>query len=124
MAPRSLSPSAETVAIAALLTQFPCGSLSFREFPPLAFSAVRFGLSSICILLVLQRSEGTIRVPRGAWAPLTILGVIGNSAYQFLFMLGLARTTATNSSLVLASMPALVAALGAASGTEQLSRNG
>lgn len=103
---------------------FTITKLSFREFPPLAFSAVRFGLSSICILLVLQRSEGTIRVPRGAWAPLTILGVIGNSAYQFLFMLGLARTTATNSSLVLASMPALVAALGAASGTEQLSRNG
>lgn len=103
---------------------FTVTKLSFREFPPLAFSAVRFGLSSICILLVLQWSEGTIRVPRGAWVPLTILGLIGNSAYQFLFMLGLERTTATNSSLVLASMPALVAALGAASGTEQLSTNG
>lgn len=103
---------------------FTVTKLAFREFPPLAFTAVRFGLSSLCILLVLRWSEGTIGVPRGAWVPLTILGVIGNSAYQILFVLGLERTTATNSSLVLASMPALVAALGAMSATEHLSRNG
>jgi drug/metabolite transporter (DMT)-like permease len=103
---------------------FTVTKLAFRDFPPLAFTAVRFGLSSLCILFVLKWSEGTIRVPRGAWVPLTVLGVIGNSAYQILFVLGLERTTATNSSLVLASMPALVAAFGALSGTERLSKNG
>ena len=125
------SPTVPPSAMASMLLvvliwglNFTVTKLSFREFPPLAFTAVRFGLSSVCILFVLQWSEGTIRVPRGAWVPLTILGVIGNSAYQILFVLGLERTTATNSSLVLASMPALVAAIGAASGTEHLSANG
>jgi drug/metabolite transporter (DMT)-like permease len=103
---------------------FTVTKLAFREFPPLAFTAVRFGLSSLCILLVLRWVEGTIGVPRGAWVPLTLLGIIGNSAYQILFVLGLERTTATNSSLVLASMPALVAAFGAMSATEHLSQNG
>ena len=124
-------PSVPPTAIASMLLvvtiwglNFTVTKLAFREFPPLAFTAVRFGLSSLCILLVLKWVEGTIRVPRGAWVPLTVLGVIGNSFYQILFVLGLERTTATNSSLVLASMPALVAALGAFSGTEHLSRNG
>jgi drug/metabolite transporter (DMT)-like permease len=123
-------PTAPTAVAAMLLVVFIWGlnftvtKLAFREFPPLAFTAVRFGLSSVCILLVLKWSEGTIGVPRAAWIPLTVLGIIGNAIYQILFVLGLERTTATNSSLVLASMPALVAAIGAASRTEHLSANG
>ena len=129
--PTSVPTSVPPAAVASMLLvvliwglNFTVTKLSFREFAPLAFTAVRFGLSSVCILFVLQWSEGTIRVPRKAWVPLTVLGVIGNSAYQILFVLGLERTTATNSSLVLASMPALVAAIGVASATEHLSVNG
>lgn len=102
---------------------FTVTKLTFQEFPPLVFTAVRFGIASVCIALVLRYSEGSLRLPRGAFR-LALLGIIGNTLYQTVFVLGLERTTATNSSLVLASMPATVAALGAATGTERLSRNG
>ena len=53
-----------------------------------------------------------------------MLGVVGNSIYQICFILGLSLTTVANSALVLASMPALVAGLGAALGIERLTRDG
>ena len=37
-----------------------------------------------------------------------MLGVVGNTLYQLGFILGLARTTASNSALILASMPSIV----------------
>ena len=103
---------------------FSATKLAFRDFDPLAFTAVRFALSSGLLVLVLWKYEGSLRLPPGALGRLAILGIIGNSIYQALFVIGLERTTATNSSLVLASMPAMVAALGAATGTERLTRDG
>ena len=103
---------------------FSATKLAFRDFDPLAFTAVRFTLASLLFILVLWRIEGSLRLPAGAFGRLALLGIIGNSIYQTLFVVGLSRTTATNSSLVLASMPAMVAALGAATGTERLSRDG
>ena len=103
---------------------FSATKLAFRDFDPLAFTGVRFALSSALLVLVLWKYEGTLRLPPGALGRLALLGIIGNSIYQTLFVIGLSRTTATNSSLVLASMPAMVAALGAATGTERLTRDG
>lgn len=93
---------------------------SLREIPPLAFTALRFSAASIILLVILKRREGTIRIPPGGLVPLTALGLIGNSVYQVCFILGLSWTTATNSALVLASMPALVGAAGHLLGIERL----
>ena len=68
--------------------------------------------------------EGTLTLPGKAFRRLALLGLVGNTAYQLAFISGLARTTATNSALVLASMPAMVAALGSFSGTERVARRG
>ena len=92
------------------------------EFTPLAFTAIRFALASALLAAVLHRFEGSLRLPSGAALPLIGLGLVGNTLYQLGFILGLARTTATNSGLVLASMPVTVAAISAATGLEQLSR--
>jgi drug/metabolite transporter (DMT)-like permease len=40
------------------------------------------------------------------------IGLIGNSAYQLFFVLGIANTTAENTSLILATVPAWVAMIG------------
>ena len=40
-----------------------------------------------------------------------MLGLIGNTIYQMCFIVGLSLTTVSNSALVLASMPAMVAGL-------------
>ena len=91
---------------------------AFEQFPPLAFTAVRFAIASVLLVPVVRRLEGDDPVPAGALRRLIILGVVGNTLYQLGFISGLARTTASNSALILASMPSLVALLSAALGFE------
>jgi drug/metabolite transporter (DMT)-like permease len=86
---------------------------AFPSFPPLAFTAVRFVLASGLLLVLTRRLEGSEPLPRGALQRLVLLGVVGNTLYQLGFISGLARTTASNSALILASMPSVVALIAA-----------
>ena len=86
---------------------------AFASFPPLAFTGVRFALASLLLVPLVRRLEGAEPLPRGALARLVVLGVVGNTLYQLAFISGLARTTASNSALILASMPTIVALLAA-----------
>jgi drug/metabolite transporter (DMT)-like permease len=86
---------------------------AFSTFPPLAFTAVRFVLASGLLLVLTRRLEGSEPLPQGALLRLVLLGVIGNTVYQLGFISGLARTTASNSALILASMPSVVAFIAA-----------
>jgi drug/metabolite transporter (DMT)-like permease len=90
---------------------FTVSKWSLREFPVLGFTAMRFLLASFLLIAVLHRREGRLRPPRGSMLRLTILGVVGNTIYQLCFIVGLSITTVSNSALVLASMPAMVAGL-------------
>lgn len=103
---------------------FSVSKWSLGQFPPLGFTALRFVLASVLLAAVLRWVEGPLKLPTGAFWRLVGLGTIGNTLYQMGFILGLERTTATNSSLVLASMPAMVAAFGAALGIERPTANG
>jgi drug/metabolite transporter (DMT)-like permease len=47
------------------------------------------------------------------------LGVVGNTMYQSLFMTGLSLTTATNSAMIVASLPVVVALFGTMLGIER-----
>jgi drug/metabolite transporter (DMT)-like permease len=87
---------------------FTATKLAFADISPLAFTAVRFAFGSVFMWLILARKEGWRLPPRATWLPLIALGVVGNTIYQLCFMTGLYRTTATNSSLILASMPTVV----------------
>jgi len=87
---------------------FTATKLAFVDISPLAFTAVRFAFGSVFMWLILARKEGWRLPPRATWIPLIALGVVGNTIYQLCFMTGLYRTTATNSSLILASMPTVV----------------
>ena len=49
-----------------------------------------------------------------------MLGVVGNTCYQLAFILGLAHTTATNSSLILATVPTVVAVFAGLLGLERI----
>ena len=70
---------------------------AFDQLPPLAFTAIRFVLSSVLLWLVLRVVEGPVKLPPGAMKRLVLLGVVGNTFYQLAFMLGLSHTTASNS---------------------------
>ena len=93
---------------------------AFARFPPLAFTGVRFALASLLLVPLVRWLEGRQALPRGAMARLILLGVVGNTLYQLGFISGLARTTASNSALILASMPSIVALLAVGLGLETL----
>ena len=87
---------------------------AFARFPPLAFTGVRFALASLLLVPLVRRLEGQDPLPRHLLTRLVVLGVVGNTLYQLGFILGLDRTTASNSALILAAMPSVVALLAVA----------
>jgi drug/metabolite transporter (DMT)-like permease len=93
---------------------------AFDQIPPLPFTAVRFIVASLLLWPVLRMVEAPARLPPGALKHLIVLGVVGNTCYQLAFILGLARTTATNSALILSTLPTVVAAFAGALGLEQI----
>jgi drug/metabolite transporter (DMT)-like permease len=93
---------------------------AFARFPPLAFTGARFALASLLLIPLVRRLEGPEPLPRGVLTRLIVLGVVGNTLYQLGFISGLARTTASNSALILAAMPSIVALLAVALGFERL----
>jgi drug/metabolite transporter (DMT)-like permease len=93
---------------------------AFDRIPPLAFTAVRFTLASLLLVPLVRRVEGPGALPPGALPRLVVLGVVGNTLYQLSWISGLDRTTASNSALILASMPTIVALLAVALGLEPL----
>jgi len=95
---------------------------AFDELAPLPFTAIRFIASSLLLWIIIRISEGPGRVPRDVLVLLIILGVVGNTCYQLVFMLGLARTTATNSALLLSTVPTVVALLAGILGLERITR--
>jgi drug/metabolite transporter (DMT)-like permease len=127
--PSAAPPHPPAAAIAGLLIVVTVWGLNFSvskwalgQFPPFAFTAIRFALAAVLLALVLRWIEGPLTLPPGSLRRLAVLGLIGNTGYQLAFISGLARTTATNSALVLASMPVMVAGLGALTRTERLDR--
>jgi drug/metabolite transporter (DMT)-like permease len=84
---------------------------AFARFPPLAFTGVRFALASLLLVPLVRRIEGPGSLPRWVVTRLVVLGVVGNTLYQLGFISGLARTTASNSALILAAMPSIVAVM-------------
>jgi drug/metabolite transporter (DMT)-like permease len=93
---------------------------AFARFPPLAFTGLRFALASLLLFPLVRRLEGPDPLPRGVLPRLILLGVVGNTLYQLGFISGLDRTTASNSALILASMPSIVAFLAVALRLEPL----
>jgi drug/metabolite transporter (DMT)-like permease len=94
--------------------------LTFQEIPPLAFTAIRFAVGSLLLGALLLRAEPVRAVPRRLWGRLLVLGLVGNSLYQLCFITGLARTTATNTALILAAMPTVVTVVSGLLGHEKI----
>src|SRR5689334_23299148 len=101
---------------------FSVTKMALEVIPALAFTAVRFTLASLLLWAIVRVTEGPVRVARGDLRRLVILGVVGNTLYQTAFVLGLVWTTATNSSLVLATVPTVVAVFGGLLGLERITR--
>lgn len=100
---------------------FTATKIAFTEIPPLAFVALRFLMGSAILWLVIRHRGQQRTLPPGVLGRVIWLGVIGNTVYQILFSEGLALTSATQSSLIMASMPVLATLVIGALGIERVS---
>ncbi len=95
---------------------------ALTDLSPLSFNSLRFGFASLFLLTLLWVIERNLSVRREDIVRLFLLGLIGNTFYQLLFIHGIARTTASNSSLILAIMPIFVVLLSTVLGVEKVGR--
>ncbi|MEW5982148.1 MAG: DMT family transporter [Acidobacteriota bacterium] len=94
---------------------------ALQQLTPLAFNAIRLLVASAVFLAAISWT-GLPRFSRREWAWMALLGVIGHFVYQMGFLGGLARTTASNSSLILGCSPVAVALVSAVAGHERIGR--
>lgn len=95
---------------------------ALAQVSPQAFNAVRFTGAAVVTMFLTWVTERDLSVRRSDWGGLVLLGFLGTFLYQNLFIQGMARTTASNSSLLLATTPIFVALFGTLLGTEHLER--
>jgi drug/metabolite transporter (DMT)-like permease len=101
---------------------FSVTKLALAQIPPLPFTAVRFIISSLLLWVILRIAEPGVRYSREGLTTLIVLGLVGNTLYQLLFTLGLDRTAATNSALILSTVPTVVAVFAGVLGLERITR--
>jgi drug/metabolite transporter (DMT)-like permease len=94
-----------------------------RVMSPTVYNGLRVSLAAIVLLAFSALTRERWPTRRDALA-LLLLGLLGNGAYQLIFIEGLARTRAGNAALVLAASPALVALIGWLRGVERTSPRG
>jgi drug/metabolite transporter (DMT)-like permease len=113
---------AEMVLVATIWGgNFSVSKFAMQELPPLAFSGLRFAVASGILLFAARRLGAWERLPRRTFWALAGLGVVGNTFYQTAFMTGLSMTSATNSAMLVAILPVIVAVLGTVLGIEKAS---
>jgi drug/metabolite transporter (DMT)-like permease len=84
---------------------------AIAHLPPLTFNALRFSLGLPVLGVAAWRNRAALRVAREDLPRLLVLGLIGPFGYQIFFILGLGRTTSTNTALLTATMPTWTALL-------------
>jgi drug/metabolite transporter (DMT)-like permease len=97
---------------------------TYAQIPPMAFMALRFVIAGALLLAVLWRAEHSLRLPRREWMAFIVAGMVGTGFYQPLFLTGLSMTTASTTSLIIATSPAFVALINRMLGRELLPPRG
>ena len=105
-------------------SNFSIVKVAIRDFPELAFNAMRMAVGSVVFLSAIRftRDAGAPRpaITRGDWIQLTILGTIGTFLYQLCFVAGVGRTSVGNSSLIIGISPVVIAVMSALAGHERI----
>jgi drug/metabolite transporter (DMT)-like permease len=99
---------------------FSVTKIGLEQIPPLPFTAIRFAAASLLLWLILRVAEGPAQLPPAGLKKLVVLGLVGNTCYQLAFTVGLSQTTATNSALILSTVPTVVALFAGALGLERI----
>ncbi len=90
---------------------FPLIKIALREFSPLAFNGIRLAFASLTLLFFLFLSRQGFGIQKRDIFRLIVLGIIGNTIYQLLFIQGINLTTASSTAIIMAMTPVSVALL-------------
>ncbi len=82
---------------------------SLDDLLPLAFNGVRFAIASVVMLAAARLASRGPKVSRRDMWRLFGVGLIGNTFYQSVFIIGLDQTRAGNAALILATTPLFTA---------------
>jgi drug/metabolite transporter (DMT)-like permease len=87
--------------------------------PPILFAAARFTLAGAILWSVIRVFEPTTRLRREDFLPVFGLGLVGITATQSVFTIGVALTTAANTAMIYSTAPIWGMLLGFALGLER-----
>jgi drug/metabolite transporter (DMT)-like permease len=98
--------------------------VALRDFPALAFNALRIVLAASLFFTAMawQRGrDGTYTgIRREDWGRVALLGLLGHAFYQLFFLFGVAWTSVANASLIFGVTPIAVALLSSLAGHERI----
>lgn len=81
------------------------------HFNPISMTAIRIFIASISILTILALSKKLTRPPRELWPWIILTSLLGMVIHHLLLSIGMTKTTAVNSSVILGFSPLLTAIL-------------
>ncbi|MGE5813949.1 MAG: DMT family transporter, partial [Acidobacteriota bacterium] len=102
---------------------------AFAEIPPHPYNAIRLLIASGVYLVAIAVARWYRRpsvfytpepITRRDWSALIALALVGHVLYQLCFIGGLARTSVSNSALILAMSPVAIAGINALRGYEHV----
>ena len=85
--------------------------VALKEMSPMGFNGIRLIFASAILVVFLAVKKEGFRVDGPDFWKLVVLGILGNTAYQLLFINGIYVTTASNTAIIIAITPAFIAIL-------------
>ena len=81
---------------------------TISEMLPMSFTAARFSVASLLLVLGLVITEGGFLLNRRDLKQILFLGLLGHASYQVMFINGIDRTNASVAALIMATNPIFV----------------
>jgi len=82
---------------------------SLRDVDPFTFNGIRFLFAAAVIWTFMLRQGGGVKIYEGDLPKLIGIGLLGNLAYQVLFIIGIDFTFSANAAVMLGTIPVWVA---------------
>jgi drug/metabolite transporter (DMT)-like permease len=105
-------------------TNYAVTKFALEDFLPLAFSAPRFLIASLCMAAVLFFSQQGFNIERKHLLPMFLYGVSSVAINQSLFTIGISYTKAGNAALILSTSPIFTAIISRLRKHEHFSKRG
>ncbi len=122
MADRRLAEFGVVIVMALWAGNFIVVKGALGTLPPVGFTALRYGLASLSLLVLMRWRDGAIRLPHGDLRSIAVLGIIGFGIYQIVWVVALQTIPAGDSALLIATTPVMTALLAMATGADSPNR--